>query len=175
VSADYRVTTLWTTAFGDAALKSPEQKSARDDLLAALRKLDERIAPLLSKVDASCRDLTIHDISHVYQLWSVASEICGPDYPLNPLEGFVLGAAFLIHDAGLTAAAYPGGLPALRKTNYYRDRVAALLRSGSENPIEEQSIENPPETIPSEHCLTPSGQFMPKGRKLCSMKPSRIH
>jgi hypothetical protein len=147
MTADYRVTTLWTTAFGDAALNNPDQKIARDNLLAALRKLDERVAPLLAKIDESCRNLTIHDISHAHQLWSVASEICGPDYPMNPLEGFVLGAAFLIHDAGLTAAAYPGGLATLRKTNYYRDRIAALLRADSEQASAEETLKNPPDQI----------------------------
>jgi hypothetical protein len=147
MTTDYRVTTLWTTAFGDAGLQNADQKTARDDLLAAFRKLDERVAPLLAKVDESCRELTIHDISHVHQLWSVASEICGPSFPLNPLEGFVLGVAFLIHDSGLTAAAYPGGLSALRKTNYYRDRVAALLRTSGADAPDEGLLENPSEEI----------------------------
>ncbi len=89
----------------------------------------------------------MHDISHVHQLWSVASEICGNDYPINPLEGFVLGAAFLIHDAGLTASAYPGGLPALRETDYYRDRVAAILRSQANDAPDEASLKNPPNDV----------------------------
>ena len=140
---DYQLTPLWTTAFSDAGLRTDSQRTARDDLLSALRALESRVTPLLGKIDESCHELTIHDISHVHQLWSVASEVCGPDYPLNPLEGFVLGAAFLIHDAGLTAAAYPGGLPALENTVYYKDRVAALLRTvGNELPTEE-SLENP--------------------------------
>lgn len=94
MTAEYKQTTLWKTAF-DARLRNKNQRTARDDLLSALRKLEDRVVPLLAKIDASCHELTIHDITHVHQLWSVASEICGPDYPLNPLEGFVLGAAFL--------------------------------------------------------------------------------
>jgi hypothetical protein len=147
VSPDYQLTSLWENAFGDAGLKNDVQKTARNDLLVALRKLDRRVASLLAKIDQSCHQLTIHDISHAHQLWSVASEICGPDYPLNPLEGFVLGASFLIHDAGLTAAAYPGGLPALRKTDYYKDRVAALLRAGGNDAPDEPSLHSTSEEI----------------------------
>jgi hypothetical protein len=144
--ADYQLTALWATAFCKVGLQD-NQKTARDDLLSALRKLEARVAPLLAKIDASCHELTIHDISHVHQLWSVASEICGPDYPLNPLEGFVLGAAFLIHDAGLTAAAYPQGLTGLRQTNYYRDRVAALMRSVGNGAPDEKMLESPSDEI----------------------------
>src|SRR5262249_1732025 len=79
----------------------------------------------------------------VHQLWDVASKICGSDYPLNPLEGFVLGAAFLIHDAGLTAAAYPGGLSALQDTNFYKDRIGALLRAVGNEPPDQISSEHP--------------------------------
>jgi hypothetical protein len=105
MSIDYRATTLWRTAFNSRGLKK-SQSFARNKLLTALNKLDERVTALLGKIEADCRGLTIHDISHVHQLWDVASEICGRRYPLNPLEGFVLGAAFLVHDSGLTAAAY---------------------------------------------------------------------
>jgi Histidine kinase-, DNA gyrase B-, and HSP90-like ATPase len=83
----------------------------------------------------------------VHQLWDVASEICGRRYPLNPLEGFVLGAAFLVHDSGLTAAAYPNGLTGLRQTNYYRDRVAALVRATSKEPPDNISLDSPSSEI----------------------------
>ncbi|MFF7063052.1 hypothetical protein [Pseudomonas sp. NPDC008258] len=54
--------------------------------------------------------LTVHDITHVDALWWTASEIIGPDYEVNPAEAFVLGGAFLLHDAGHCIAAYPGGI-----------------------------------------------------------------
>ncbi len=164
---DYQLTPLWTTAFSDAGLRTDSQRTARDDLLSALRALESRVTPLLGKIDESCHELTIHDISHVHQLWSVASEVCGPDYPLNPLEGFVLGAAFLIHDAGLTAAAYPGGLPALENTVYYKDRVAALLRTvGNELPLRNH-WRIPQPRFASAHFSIRLGLFTPSEPKLC--------
>jgi hypothetical protein len=92
MTLEYKQTSLWTAAFGGEGLQTANQKTARVNLLVQLGKLDQRIEPRLATIDVSCRELTIHDISHVHQLWSVASQICGPDYLLNPLEGFVLGA-----------------------------------------------------------------------------------
>lgn len=143
---DYRRTTLWITAFASSGLNA-DQRTAREELLATLGKLDDRVASLLGKIEADCHELTIHDISHVHQLWEVASQICGDGYPINPLEGFVLGASFLIHDAGLTAAAYPDGLIGLRRTKYYRDRVATLVRSASNAPPDKKALENPSNEI----------------------------
>lgn len=143
---DYELTPLWKTAFAGRRLRK-DRNAARNKLLAALSTLDERVTALLSKIEADCHGLTIHDISHVHQLWDVASEVCGPRYPLNPLEGFVLGAAFLIHDAGLTAAAYPGGLTGLRQTDYYRDRVSALMRAAGKFALDRATLENPSDEI----------------------------
>jgi len=55
-------------------------------------------------------EYTVHDITHLDALWGVASEIAGPEYPINPIEGFILGGAILLHDAGMCLAAYPGGV-----------------------------------------------------------------
>jgi hypothetical protein len=143
----YETTTLWRTAF---APKTPAAKPHRDAinlLRASLLTLESKIEPLLATIPESCRGLTIHDITHVHQLWEVASIICGPKYPINPLEGFVLGAAFLIHDSGLTAAAYPGGLPAIKGTKYYLDRVGSLLRAEHGKTPSRIAITSPPEPI----------------------------
>jgi len=132
---EYQTTALWRAAFDESDLRNEEEATARNDLLSSLRTLDSRVADILIQIPQSCKDLTLHDIDHVHQLWSVASEVCGSNYSINPLEGFVLGGAFLIHDAGLTAAAYRGGLSALKETSYYRDRVGALLRSQNEGAV----------------------------------------
>jgi hypothetical protein len=49
---------------------------------------------------------TVHDLTHADALWETASLVTGPDVELNPAEGFVLGAAFLFHDAAMGLAAY---------------------------------------------------------------------
>jgi hypothetical protein len=67
---------------------------------------------------------------------------------MNPAEGFVLGAAFLIHDAGLTAAAYPGGAEALRATTAYHDLVLLTMRRASPDlEIDSSMIGKPPPEV----------------------------
>ena len=58
----------------------------------------------------------------------MADLIAGPDYPLNPLEAFVLGGAFLLHDLGLGLAAWPGGRAELQKGAGWQDALSARLR-----------------------------------------------
>jgi hypothetical protein len=139
---DFMETDLWKTTFFSENLTTREREDAAK-LTASYQKLEQKIAPLLATIPESCKDLTMHDISHVHQLWDVASEICGPNYPINPLEGFILGAAFLIHDAGLTAKVYPGGEAGIKETKYYKDRVAALIRSATYTEPSSGALENP--------------------------------
>ena len=59
------------------------------------------------------RDYTVHDLSHLDALWEMADLIVGTNFILNPAEAFVFGVAVLLHDAGMTVAAYPGGMEEL--------------------------------------------------------------
>ena len=121
--ANYQESFLWKAAFcgGDF---NQSQEGARRRLLVGLESLESHVEQILRRIPQDCRWLTVHDVSHCHQLWHVASAICGNNYCLNPLEGFVLGAAFLIHDAGLTAGAYEGGIEALRETTSYRELLS---------------------------------------------------
>ena len=127
MATDYQASSLWKAAFCGAGLNQTET-TARDRLKVTLDRLEEHVGELLAKIPEDCRGLTVHDISHIHQLWHVASRICGSNYAINPLEGFVLGAAFLIHDAGLTASTYPGGVEGIKQTQLYRDMLDIELR-----------------------------------------------
>ena len=143
MTTDYKDTTLWKVAFSRSNLTKAEgDVSAK--LTSTLEEIDTNVSNLLNKIPESCKHLTVHDIRHIHQLWHVASTICGrTDYPINPLEGFVLGVAFLIHDAGLTAAAYPGGDEGLKQTKLYRDMLAIeLKREDSNREITDELITN---------------------------------
>lgn len=129
--ADYKQTTLWQTAFGDRPDGFGPQ---RGQLVGAYDKFRDRVALLLAQIQRELPDLTLHDISHVDALWRVASEIAGPDFPLNPAEALVLGGAFLLHDAAHCRAAFPGGVPELRQTVEWRD--AAAQREAGRRPID---------------------------------------
>ena len=112
---------LWKRGFAD---ERADNKVSR--LADSLRRIRENAAHLTSDIAGSLPSLTIHDISHLDALWDVASTVAGNDFPLNPLEAYIFGAAVLLHDAGLCFAAYTGGRDALRRTLEWRDAHARL-------------------------------------------------
>lgn len=113
---DYQSTSLWKRTLG---LDNENVKPLRDSFLGA----HENAEFLLAKIRKDFPNLTVHDISHVDSLWNVADTIIGEDYPINPLEGYVLGIAFLIHDAALSYDAV-GGRNNLRQTIEWKDAYA---------------------------------------------------
>ena len=92
----YTDTTLWKMSLAN-------QEDDNDHLRTALReafaKARDNASLILSKIRTDFPALTVHDITHVDGLWQVGSVIVGENYALSPLEGFVLGCAFLMHDA----------------------------------------------------------------------------
>ena len=117
----YKQSSLWKTAFPDNTIEFPQQ---RKRIIEAYERFRERVSLLLQQIQKELPSLTLHDITHVDALWQVASEIAGPNYPLNPAEALVLGGAFLLHDAAHCRAAYPGGLDEIRKLNEWCDAAA---------------------------------------------------
>ena len=109
-------TSLWKRTLG---LDDEDVKPLRESFLDARKNA----AFLLDKIRPDFPNLTIHDITHVDSLWSVADTIIGENYPINPLEGYVLGIAFLIHDAALSYDAV-GGKEKLRATLEWQDAYA---------------------------------------------------
>ena len=120
-------TTLWKEGFGD---ESNNEDVAR--LVTSLRDIRTKAKALTSRIAASLPGLTIHDVSHLDALWTVASTVAGRPFPLNPLEAYIFGATALLHDAGLCFEAYSGGRQALRGTLQWRDAHARLSRTPSE-------------------------------------------
>lgn len=136
-TASWKKSTLWTTAFSAEARDHHSDQIKRIEQ--AYERFRERVAHLLKHIEGELPNLTLHDITHVDALWEVASQIAGPDYPLNPAEALVLGCAFLLHDAAHCRAAYPGGLDTIRQLNEWRDAAARqkfnpdTLQPGSED------------------------------------------
>jgi hypothetical protein len=107
-------TNLWATTLGKSVEdKTPGERDARERLRAA-------------EIPRDLPDYTVHDISHLDAPWEMAGLIAGSDYPLTASEAFVLGGAFLVHDLGMSLAAYPEGMEALRKEGGWGDTVSAL-------------------------------------------------
>ena len=98
----YVNTSLWKRTLGNEKKGNQEYnnqvKLLRDSFLDARKNAEF----LLNKIRIDFPNLTVHDITHVDSLWNVADTIIGEEYPINPLEGYILGIAFLIHDAALS-------------------------------------------------------------------------
>lgn len=91
-------------------------------------QLRGRAADLAKQIERDLPEFTVHDVSHLDALWELADLIAGPKFTITPAEGFVIGAAFLIHDLGLALAAYPEGIDEIEKTSLWADLVAAILK-----------------------------------------------
>ena len=109
----YQDTSLWKRTLGK------DDKNV-EPLRESFLRGREHAKSLLKKIREDFENLTMHDITHVDSLWNVADVIIGDEYPINPLEGYVLGVAFLIHDAALSYEAV-GGKDALRATIDWND------------------------------------------------------
>jgi fido (protein-threonine AMPylation protein) len=112
----YQDTSLWKRTLGK---DDKNVEPLRESFLDARKNAEF----LLDKIRKDFPNLTVHDITHVDSLWNVADTIIGKDYPINPLEGYVLGIAFLIHDAALSYDAV-GGKDKLRDTIEWKDAYA---------------------------------------------------
>ena len=106
-----------------------------------------RAEHLVSLIPHDIPGLTVHDITHLDALWETASLIAGDNYPLNPAEAFVFGAAVLLHDSAMSLAAYPGGLDEVRATPEWRDAVASRLLGATGEPIDLKQLDVPPDDI----------------------------
>ena len=118
---------LWQRSFGDEGTNVDVSR-----LVTSLRVIRSNAGVLTSRIAVSLPELTIHDISHLDALWEVASTVAGSDFPLNPIEAYVFGAAVLLHDAGMCFEAYSGGRDALRATLEWRDAYGRLSRTSNE-------------------------------------------
>ena len=112
----YQDTSLWKRTLG---LDNLNVKPLRESFLRA----HENAEFILEKIRNDFPNLTVHSINHVDSLWSVADTIIGEQYPINPLEGYILGMSFLIHDAVLSYYAF-GGIDKLRETVEWKDVYA---------------------------------------------------
>lgn len=119
----YKQTSLWKDAF--EARAHDEYANAREWLRVELIRMRDRVNELISHIPSDCRELTIHDITHLDALWDCAETISGPSWKINPAEAFVFGAAVLTHDAALTTIAYPEGKAGIKKTSQWADISAS--------------------------------------------------
>jgi hypothetical protein len=114
---------IWQQTLGDQGPNDPHSRE-RALLCAALERLAERANQIADESKRDLPKLPLHDRVHHEAVSSLVGTIAGDNYPLLPTEAFVLRAAILVHDLGLTLAAYPEGEATLRADPRWGDAVA---------------------------------------------------
>lgn len=80
----------------------------------------ERVVSQLEKIKHEFPKLSVPSITQIESLWNVADTIIGKNYNINPLEGYILGMAFLMHDTALSNFAISDKV-ILRNTPEWKD------------------------------------------------------
>ncbi|MFT7157664.1 MAG: hypothetical protein ACI8Q1_002686 [Parvicella sp.] len=117
----YQLTSTWKNTLGR---QCSENQVAINRLKETFISFRDNVVLLANEIGRSLPDYTVHDITHIDALWEMADCICGSDYELNPVEGFILGGAFLLHDLAMSLAAYPQGIKELESLPIWSDTVA---------------------------------------------------
>ena len=120
-------TGLWQSALGDHAGDRFRIEKAR--LTSALLVLRSNVEPIVQRIAHVLPGLTVHDVTHLDALWETADLIAGENYPLNPLEAFVFGAAVLLHDSAMCWEAYEYGIEGVRSSTAWKDAYAAACEA----------------------------------------------
>lgn len=122
----YQQTYTWKSTLG---ITDDGNQNAINRLKSNFEEMRTKVAVLANEIASSLPDFTVHDISHIDSLWEMADIICGDDYPLNPIEGFVLGGAFLLHDVAMSIQSYPNGVSDLEKLDLWKDTVVQRYKA----------------------------------------------
>ncbi|MDF2885692.1 MAG: ATP-binding protein [Lacrimispora sp.] len=93
---------------------------------------------LASEIARFLPNYTVHDITHIDALWEATDIILPEAYELNPVEGYVLGVAFLIHDLGMGLVAYTNGEEEIKQLSIWKDTVATEFNKRYGRKIEEK-------------------------------------
>lgn len=137
---------LWKRTL-DVQAGTDEFRDVRDRLRSSFLAFRDHAAAIAGEINRDLPYFTAHDITHLDALWEIASIIAGDAYLLNPIEAFVLGGAFLIHDLGNGLAAYPGGVSDLKHEDGWADAVAYSFKYKVGRTPTPAEIENPPREV----------------------------
>jgi hypothetical protein len=74
----------------------------------------------------------------------MAGLITGEDYPVNPLEGFLLGGAILLHDLANSLAAFPDGVDGLKGPEWDDALVSHFMAANGRRPSADEAANPSP-------------------------------
>ena len=124
MSDNYKDTWLWKRAFAEPREDATEQEQQRFEH--QYDSMREKVRHLVGRIPLDMKEMTVHDISHLDALWEMGSIVARNSVELNPPEAFVFGSAVLLHDAGMSLAAYPNGMDELKEEVIWKDIYARL-------------------------------------------------
>lgn len=162
---DYKDTITWSKIYGNTI----DNKEECDFLRVEYMKFRDNARLLAGEIASILPEYTVHDITHIDALWDMTDVFLPRHYFLSPIECFVLGGAFILHDLGMLLAAYPEGRKGIQKQTIWKDTVANLYkqRGVSYNFEELDNIDKDVEKIATEKTLRQlHGQ---KARELASI------
>ncbi|MBQ2902274.1 MAG: ATP-binding protein [Agathobacter sp.] len=121
---DYKDTITWNKIYGNTT----DNKEECDFLRVEYEKFRDNARLLAGEIASILPEYTVHDITHIDALWDMTDIFLPRDYSLSPIECFVLGGAFILHDLGMLLAAYPEGRKGIQKQEIWKDTVANLCK-----------------------------------------------
>jgi hypothetical protein len=137
---------LWQEALAPRA--SDRHRQPRERLRSAYIATRENTAVLLGELARTMPAFTVHDITHADALWETADLLCTGTALPNPAEMFILGCAFLLHDAAMGLAAYPGDdLVAVLGSARWQDLVSLTFADRHGRWPTEQELAEPPDDV----------------------------
>ncbi len=132
-------TTIWQRTLGSAAYTGGTSHFV-ERLRQSFILFREHALDFAKHLTQDLRQLTVHDESHTDALWEVFDVIFPAEMVANPLEAYVLGGAFLVHDLGHALCMYPGGLEELKATDAWRRARYSVGPDGDETAVVELAI-----------------------------------
>jgi hypothetical protein len=135
----FESSTLWRQTLG----ATRDEERLRPSYLATR----DKAKVLLGELSRSTPHFTVHDITHVDALWETASMLCGSSVTLTPAEAYVLGCAFILHDAAMGAASFQESIPAAIGTLRWHDLLSSFIVNETGNWPTADQLASPDEEI----------------------------
>lgn len=138
---DFQHSAIWQKNLA-RQLETDKDDKEREFLRVEFENFRDKAKTLAKEISIILPQYTVHDIDHIDALWDTAELIVPEDYDINPIETYVLGGAFLLHDLGMALAAYPNGIDELKKEQIWIDSVAAALKLKLNRPLTAQDMKD---------------------------------
>ena len=140
----FESSSLWQRTLGS---NREGDKFERERLRLSYLSARNNATILLNELSHSTPHFTVHDISHVDALWETASMLCGSSVTLTPAEAYVLGCAFILHDAAMGAAAYQDSIAATLGTSRWHDLLTSFIVAKTGNWPTPEELASPDEEV----------------------------